>query len=129
MTNYAVQDRTTGEFVHYYGADIPDHFDTFPLEQYNHIPQIEVVEVVRRRVSKLEFVTRLGDAAFTKLLELSLSSIEIMKFVKLIDWATAELDGTSIDLDDPRVQKVAELEPVLISLGVVEAGWAAEVLA
>ena len=81
-----------------------------------------------RRLSKLQFIERIGDAAFTALLGAARQSVEVEKFVKLIDWATPEPDGTSIDLDDPRVRKLSELEPLLISLGVVSEGWAWEVL-
>lgn len=80
------------------------------------------------RLTKLDFIGRIGDAAFTKLLELSASSVDVMKLVKLVDWATPDPDGTSIDLDDARVQKVREMEPMLVSLGVVTAGWADSVL-
>lgn len=103
------------------------------LGRYEWVPNLATFapKAALRRVSKLDFVERLGDPAFSKLLELSLSSIEILKFVKLIDWTTPEADGTSIDLDDPRVQKVRDLEPLLLSLGVsgVAPGWADEVLA
>lgn len=80
------------------------------------------------RLSKLEFVERLGDAAFKALLEQAKVSVDIEGFVKLIDWTTPDLDGTSIDLEDPRVHKIHDLEPGLIAAGVVQAGWADAVL-
>ena len=129
MVNYIVQDRTTGEVVHAYGADQPSHIDVYPFDTFNHIPQPVVISPVVRRVSKLEFVARLGDAEFTALLGLARESVEVEKFVKMIDWATPDADGTSIDLDDPRVQAVSGLEPVLIALGKTQPGWAARVLA
>lgn len=81
-----------------------------------------------RRLSKLSFITRVGDDAFGFLLGAAKESVEIEKFVKLIDWATPDPDGTSIDLDDPRVRKIVELEPLLVANEVVEPGWASEVL-
>lgn len=81
------------------------------------------------RLSKLNFISRIGDAAFTYLLEAAKTSIAIEKFVKMIDWATPESDGTSIDTNDYRVQELRILEPLLISQGIVEAGWADLVLA
>ena len=129
MPNYVVQDRATGEVVYAYTADLPSHENIYPYDTYNHIPKPEVVAPVVRRVSKLEFVARLGDDEFTALLGLARESVDVEKFVKMIDWATPEADGTSIDLDDPRVQAVSGLEPVLIALGKTQPGWAARVLA
>ena len=130
MSNWIVEKRLTGEVVHAYGADAPDHFADYPLEQFNHIMQKPVVEVAApRRVTKLDFVGRLGDDAFDYLLLMAKSSITIEKFVKLIDWATPEADGTSIDLDDPRVQALRGLETMLIAADKVAAGWADSVLA
>ena len=129
MPNYAVQNRAAGQVVDSYTADLPSHEDTYPYDTYNHIPQPEVIAPVVRRVSKLEFVARLGDDEFTALLGLARESVDVEKFVKMIDWATPEADGTSIDLDDPRVQAVSGLEPVLIALGKTQPGWAARVLA
>lgn len=130
MSNYIIEDRATGEVVHAYSADSPDHTGVYPFATYNHILQKPVPAApIQRRVSKLEFVARLGDSAFTDLLELSKTSVGIEKFVKMIDWATPEPDGTSIDLDDPRVQDIRGLEPLLISRGKVSAGWADGVLA
>ena len=132
MANWIVENRITGEVAYAYTADVATDFPEYPFAQYNHIlKKPEAVPVPGRRITKLDFVERLGDPAFSKLLELSLTSVEILKFVKLIDWTTPEADGTSIDLDDPRVQKVRGLEPLLLSLNVegVAPGWAAEVLA
>ena len=130
MANWIVEDRITGEVAYAYGADQPDHFGTFPLEQYNHIKQKEIApEPVPRWVTKLEFVARLGEPAMDKLIELSMTEPTILKFVKMIDWASVNQDQTSINLDDQRTQKVSEFEPLLVSLGVVNDGWATEVLA
>ena len=59
---------------------------------------------------------------------MSKQSIEVEGLMKLVEWAEAEADGTSIDLKDPRLQKLRDLEPVLIAAGVVQPGWADSVL-
>ena len=128
MANYTVQIRSTGETVDSYTADFPSHTDEYPYDTYNHILTPEVIVQVTRRVSKLEFVARLGDEEFTALLSLARESVEVEKFVKMIDWASTEQDGTSIDLDDPRVQAVSGLESKLVALGKTQPGWAARVL-
>jgi len=128
MANYTVQIRSTGETVDSYTADFPSHTDEYPYDTYNHILTPEVIVQVTRRVSKLEFVARLGDEEFTALLSLARESVEVEKFVKMIDWASTEQDGTSIDLDDPRVQAVSGLESMLVALGKTQPGWAARVL-
>ena len=129
MANYTVQIRSTGETVDSYTADFPSHTDEYPYDTYNPILTPEVIVQVTRRVSKLEFVARLGDEEFTALLSLARESVEVEKFVKMIDWASTEQDGTSIDLDDPRVQAVSGLESTLVALGKTQPGWAARVLA
>lgn len=81
------------------------------------------------RLTKLDFIGRIGDAAVTFLLEAAKSSAEIEKFVKMVDWATPDPDGTAIDTNDPRVQAIRTFEPMLVAQGKVEAGWADSVLA
>lgn len=104
--------------------------DANPPQPIWAVPDVVVVQptVAPRRISKLQFVERLGEAAFTTLLAMAHQSVDVEKFVKLIDWATPEADGTSIDLDDPRVQAVRDFEPILITAGKVSAGWADGVL-
>lgn len=126
MANWIVENRITGEVAYAYGADQPDHFGTFPLEQFNHIRQKEVEAApVRRRVTKLEFIGRLGND-FDTLFDESKTVVAVEKFMKLLDWATPESDGTSVDLDDARV--VLALNSFEQS-GLIAAGRAAEVLA
>jgi len=130
MSIYTVEDRATGEVVHAYSADAPDHTDTYPFGTYNHILQKPVATVApSRRVSRLQFVARLGDAAFIALLTMAKQSVEVEAMMKLVEWATPDPDGTSIDLDDPRLQKLYEVEPALIAQGAASSGWADGVLA
>lgn len=125
MSNWTVEDRLTGEVVHAYGADMPSHYETFPLEQYNHILQKEVVVTVQRRVTKLDFVGRLG-ADFDTLFDASKVVVGVEKFMRMLDWATPEADGTSIDLDDARVVYALN---AFEQAGLIAAGRAAEILA
>lgn len=55
-----------------------------------------------RRVTKLEFISRLG-SDFRNILTAAKSNVDVELFVKQLDWATPEADGTSVDLDDIRV--------------------------
>ncbi len=129
MSNFVVERRDTGEIVYAYGADNAVEWPEYPFAQFNHVRE-KIIEAapIPRRVTKLDFVARLGDDAFDELLLMARQSVAIEKFVKLIDWATPDADGTSIDLDDPRVQAVRNLEPILIASGKVTAGWADSVL-
>ena len=111
MSDWIVENRETGEVVYAYTADAPTDFPEYPFSAYNHSKRPPAsVPMLGRRVSKLEFVARLGDPAFTALIEMSAASAQIAKLMKMIDWATPDQDGTSIDLDDPRVQSIAEVE-------------------
>lgn len=78
-----------------------------------------------RRLSKLAFVGRLG-ADFATILTASKSSVAIEMFVRMLDWATPDQDGTSVDLDDPRVIHALN---TLEAGGIIAAGRAAEILA
>lgn len=83
----------------------------------------------RRRLSKLEFIELMGDAAYVTILQLAKASIEVEAWVKKMELTTADSDGTSIDLDDPRTQAgVASIGTVLLGMGVVPADWAEGVL-
>ena len=130
MSTWQVTNRLTGKVVDAYGADAPDHADVYPFDTYNHNRVVEVVSPPARRVTKLEFVARIGEAVYIAILGLAAESIDIAAWVKLLDLATPDPDGTSIDLDDPRtLAGLNALEPVLIAQGVVSAGWASGVVA
>lgn len=77
-----------------------------------------------RRITKLAFVGRLGND-FAAILSAAKASVEVELFVKMLDWATPDPDGTSVDLDDPRViYALGRLEQE----GIIAAGRAAEIL-
>ena len=130
MSTWQVTNRLTDVVVDAYGADTPDHADVYPFDTYNHNRVVEVVSPPARRVTKLEFVARIGEAVYIAILGLAAESIDIAAWVKLLDWATPEPDGTSVGLDDPRtIAGLQALEPTLIALGKVTEGWAAGVVA
>lgn len=79
---------------------------------------------VGRRLTKLAFVGRLGNDFFS-ILTAAKSSVEVEMFVKMLDWATPDADGTSVDLDDPRVIYVLNN---LEATGLIAPGRAAEIL-
>lgn len=130
MSTWQVTNRLTDVVVDAYGADTPDHADVYPFDTYNHNRVVEVVSPPARRVTKLEFVARIGEAVYIAILGLAAESTDMAAWVKLLDWATPEPDGTSVDLDDPRtIAGLQALEPTLIALGKVTEGWAAGVVA
>ena len=78
-----------------------------------------------RRLSKLGFVGRLG-ADFASILTAAKANVGIEMFVRMLDWATPDADGTSVDLDDPRV--IGALQALELA-GIIAPGRAAEILA
>ena len=77
-----------------------------------------------RRLTKLDFVGRLG-ADFATILTAAKSDVEVELFVKMLDWATPDPDGTSVDLDDARVIYALN---TLETGGLIREGRAAEIL-
>jgi hypothetical protein len=77
-----------------------------------------------RRLTKLAFVGRLG-SDFIGILMASKVNVDVEMFVKMLDWATPDPDGTSVDLDDPRVVYALNM---LEASGVIAAGRATEIL-
>lgn len=127
MTTYSVQRRSDGEIVYAYSADEAVDWPDYPFAEFNHIPQPPpaIAPTPQRRVTKLEFVGRLGDD-YIPLLVASKTNVGIEAFIKMIDWATPDHDGTSLDLNDARlVGALSQLEQA----GALAAGRAAEILA
>lgn len=129
--------KTDGKTIHAYAADAPVEFDAYPFADFHHLVEVNVnpdgsinANDNARRVTKLEFVGRLGDAAYKAILGLAKQSVDVEAFVMMLSLATPDADGTSIDLDDQRTSAgLAALEPALVALGVAQEGWAAGVLA
>lgn len=130
MATWKVENRLTGEVVHAYSADAPVEWSGMEYATHNHIRVIDVVEVPRRRLTKLEFIGRMGEQVFVAILGMAQQSVEMAAWLELVRMATPDPDGTSIDLDDQRtIAGLNALEPVLIAQGVVTEGWAAGVVA
>ena len=77
-----------------------------------------------RRLSKLEFIGRFS-GSYVNILNSAKVNTEIEMFVKMLDWATPDADGTSIDLDDPRVVGALQM---LEAAGIIPPGTTASVL-
>ena len=118
MANYAVQDRATGEIVYAYGADHPDHVGTYPFEQFNHIPQPEVVEDAVREVSGLSFLRRFSQAQRIAIRDLTKTNAVVDDFMRLLDATIAQGGMVSLD-DDDTVAGVYYLSMELPEWGIV----------
>lgn len=124
MPNYAVQDRATGEIVYAYGADHPDHTGTYPFEQFNHIPQPDVVDVVVREVSGVSYLRRFTQLERIAIREAAKTSAVLDDYLRLLDITIAQ--GGIVNLDD--VDTVTAVN-MLEQAGLIAAGRAAEILA
>ena len=130
MSTWQVANRLTGEVVYAYTADAPVEWPGMEYAVHNHTRVIEVVEVPKRRLTKLELIGRMGEAVFVAIIGMAQQSVEMAAWVEMVRMTTPEMDGTSIDLDDPRtVAGLNAIEPVLVAQGIVSAGWAAGVVA
>ena len=132
MTTWKVTHRATGQEAYRYQADTPIEWSGMGFDTHDHAPLMEEITDVTprmesgRRLTKLAFVHLIGQDAFLNVLAAAKVSVEIEAFIKLIDWATPEADGTSIDKDDPRtIAGVQALE----AAGFIAPGRAAEILA
>ena len=77
----------------------------------------------RRQLTKLEFVALLG-ADFTAILSAAKQSVDVETFVMMVTLATPDANGYAVDLDDPRMVALHQLEQA----GVLGAGRAQEIL-
>ena len=132
MTTWKVTHRATGQEAYRYQADTPIEWSGMGFDTHDHteVPD-EITDVTPRmesgrRLTKLAFVALIGEDAFKAVLAAAKVNVDIEAFVKLIDWATPEADGTSIDLDDPRtISGLYALE----AAGLIAPGRAQEILA
>lgn len=106
MTIYVVTDRATGAEVYRYDAPQAIEWHGMEFATHDHTEAVVEPEVIQaagpRRLTKLQFIGRLGDD-FDTLLGVSKTNLEVEKFVRMLDWSTPDPDGTSVDLDDARV--------------------------
>ena len=77
----------------------------------------------RRQLTKLEFVTLLGPD-FTSILAAAKTSVDVEAFVMMVTLATPDANGYAVDLDDPRMAALTQLE----AFGVLGTGRAQEIL-
>lgn len=128
MPIYIVTKKSDGSEVYRYHNDVPVEWNGMEFATHDHTAEVPPVEVIPakgpRRLTKLQFIGRLGDN-FDTLFAASKTVLEVEKFMKMLDWATPDADGTSVDLDDPRV---ADALTAFEQAGLIAAGRAQEIL-
>ncbi|MBK7002115.1 MAG: hypothetical protein IPH35_19785 [Rhodoferax sp.] len=126
MTIYQVTRISDGRDVYRYAADAPIEWDSMPFATHTHTPITEETPAPvqgPRRLTKLAFIGRIG-TEFAGILTAAKSNVQVELFVRMLDWATPDPDGTSVDLDDPRV---VEALTTLEAAGLIGAGRAQEI--
>lgn len=126
MTIYQVTRISDGVDVYRYAAEAPIEWDTMGFDTHTHTPIVQSADPVPtgpRRLTKLAFIGRIGDE-FAGILTAAKTNVQVELFVRMLDWATPDPDGTSVDLDDPRV--ITALD-TLESAGLIAAGRAQEI--
>lgn len=125
MSNYIVEDRATGEVVHAYSADAPDHTDVYPFGTYNHILQKPTTAApVVRMISGVTYLRRFTQAERIAIRAAATQSAVLDDYLRLLDTTIAQ--GGEVNLDDvDTIAAVGMLEQV----GLIAAGRAAEILA
>lgn len=135
MKTYAVINKQSGAEVHRYSSETPVEWEGFEFAAHDHIEQPPEPETPGvqpagpRRLTKMQFTDRMGDAAYAAILQMAKTELAVEVFVDRFRNATLDADGTSIDLDDPRTAAgIDTIGQVLTSMGVVSPTWADEVL-
>lgn len=133
MSIYIVTRKSDGVEAYRYTYDAPLDFVDFPEAEYTHAEAPEDVPPFApkgpRRLTKLQFIDRLGGAAYIAILTMAKTNVLVEAFIRRFEMTTPEADYTSIDLDDPRtVAGVMQIGAALEAAGVVAAGWAEGVL-
>lgn len=135
MPVYIVTRKSDGAEVYRYQSDAPVEWDGMAFASHDHSeapvqpePVVPVLPAVTR-LTKLQFIDRMGDAAYKTVLKLAKADVDVEAFVKRFEMATPEADGTSVDLTDPRtVRGVTDIGAALHAMGVVGENWSSEVL-
>ena len=134
MLNFRATHKQTGEIAEYnQSLPLPEHLtEDWRLEEVSDAyvappdPEAPVDTRMfggRRQLTKLEFVALLGPD-FTSILAAAKTSVDVEAFVMLVTLATPDASGYAIDLDDPRMVALYQLEQA----GVLGAGRAQEIL-
>lgn len=138
MPHYIVTRKSDGAEATRYASSAVALLDEYPPDAFDHVewfpdgdgPPDTRMYGGRRRLTKLEFVALFGQTAYAAILTAAKTEIMIEAWVKMIDLAAPDADGTSVDLDDPRTQYgVSAIGAALQQMGVVDGAWAATVLA
>lgn len=134
MRHYRATNKTTGEVIEYDAVlPQPEHLGADwrleVVEPASVAPDAPPQVPAARRVTKLQFIERLGNPAFTTILTMAKQDIEVAAFMTKFMATTPDPDGTSVDLTDPRtIEGVTDIGNAMVQLGVVTSTWADEVL-
>lgn len=135
MPVYIVTRKSDGAEVYRYQSAEPVEWDGMEFAEHDHTeapPAPESVEPSAptvTRLTKLQFIDRLGDDAHKAVLQMAKVNVDVEAFVQRFMVATPEADGTSVDLTDPRtVAGVTAVGTALQTMGVVGNDWVSEVL-
>mgnify|MGYP000873647756 CR=1 FL=1 len=126
MTTYQITRISDGVDVYRYAADAPIEWDGMGFATHTHTPIVFETPAPApgpRRLTKLAFIGRIGNE-FAGILTAAKTNVQVELFVRMLDWATPDPDGTSVDLDDPRV---VEALTALEAAGLIAAGRAQEI--
>lgn len=105
-------------------TDDPDFMRYQAWANDGNLPTVVDMALRTRRLTKLDFVALLGDD-YRAILTIAKQNIDVEMFLRMLDWATPEPDGTSIDLDDVRVSSALNM---LEHAGVISPGRAEAIL-
>lgn len=135
MPVYIVTRKADGAEVCRYESAEPVEWDGMAFAEHEHTEappapdSAEPAVPAVTRLTKLQFIDRMGDAAYVAVLQMAKANVAVEAFVKRFEMATPEADGTSVDLTDPRtVAGVTAIGAALQAMGVVDASWVSEVL-
>jgi len=137
MSIYAVIDKATGHEAYRYESELPTALHEMGFDTHDHVvqPTINADGSIegssnKRRLTKLDFIEKLGDDAFIAILQMAKSSPQIEAWVEKMKLTTPDPDMTSVNLDDTRtIEGIQAIGVALESQGVVSPGWADGVLA
>ncbi|MBA4340894.1 MAG: hypothetical protein C0423_01950 [Methylibium sp.] len=134
IKTYIVTRKSDGQKVYEYSHTEPVSWVGMEFGTHDHTEKVEVIEPAPgtrgpRRLTKQQFIDRLGDPAHKAILQMADASLDVRAFVHRFENLTPDPDGTSVDLDDPRtIAGVMAIGPALVAAGVVSADWAQGVL-
>lgn len=131
MPVYIVTRKADGaEVTRYAAAAITE--GAHPLADFDHVELVEGAVLALpavTRLTKLQFIDRLGDDAHKAVLQMAKVNVDVEAFVQRFELATPDADGTSVDMTDPRtVVGVTAIGAALQAMGVVGNDWVNGVL-